>query len=149
MLSALFALPAAGQWPFPVPATPGAQRNALAAVRAEAKRVDNAARVAPNYGAQGWGNVWQSFQGLRQAYSALKSTMDPRQLAAGANELAELDVGLDIIQEAFANYQENLAAGQPERMAVRSLCRVVQEGSALWLQELNKVCGRLHVGWGA
>jgi hypothetical protein len=62
--------------------------------------------------------------------------------------LAELDAGLDIIQEAFANYQQDLAAGQAFGPTMHNLCRVVREGSALWLQELNKTGARLHVGWG-
>jgi hypothetical protein len=148
--SMLLVLPVAGQFPpFGVPATPQAQRNALAVMRTQVKNLQNTTRVAPNYGAQGWGHVWQAFQGVRQAYAALVGTLNPQQQASGAAHLAELNAGLDIIQEAFGNYQADLAAGQPERMAIRSLCRVMDEGSAVWLQELNKTCSRLRVGWGA
>jgi hypothetical protein len=149
-LSLILILPVAAQWPpFAAPATPQSQRNALAVVRSEVNRLQNATKVAPNYGAQGSGHIWQAFQGVRQAYTAFVPTLTPQQQASGAAHLAELDAGLGIIEEAFANYQADLAAGHPERMAIRSLCRVMQEGSALWLQELNKTCSQLRVGWGA
>jgi len=131
------------QWPFGAPTTPQAQRNALGAVRSQVGWVQNATKVASNDG-----NLWQTFQALRQSYYDLKNTMTPKQLAHGANELAELDAGLDIIQEAFAYYQDDLAAGRTAGPALRNLCRVLRESTALWLQELNKTCTRLQVGWG-
>jgi len=80
--------------------------------------------------------------------SAFKSTLTQEQLAHGANGLAELDAGLDILAEAFDNYQQGLAAGQPVGSALRDMCAVLRQGSDLWLQELNKNCSRLRVGWG-
>src|SRR5262249_19293685 len=56
-LTAALLQPAHGQWPLGVPATPQSQRNALGAVRAQVGWVQNATQVAPNYGAQGYGNV--------------------------------------------------------------------------------------------
>jgi len=148
LLAPSMLLPGRGQMPFGAPITPQAQRSALGAVRSQVAWVQSATRVASNVGPQGFGNVWQAFEGLRQAYGAFKGTLTPNQLAYGANELAELDAGLDIIQEAFANYQQDLAAGQAFGPTMHNLCRVVREGSALWLQELNKTGARLHVGWG-
>ncbi len=138
-------LPAFGQF---APVAPQAQRSALSAVRSQVGWVQNATKTAANYGPQGCGNIRQAFDGLRQAYSAFKNTMNQKQLAYGANELAELDAGLDIIQEAFVNFEEDLAAGQPYGPALSNLCRIVREGSGLWLQELNKTCTRLLVGRG-
>jgi hypothetical protein len=149
MLTILPLRPIPGQWPFSVPTTPQSQRSALGNVRAEVNWVQNATRAASSYGPQGFGNVWQTFQGLRQAYSVFKSTLNPRQLANGANQWAELDAGLDIIQEAFANYQDDLAAGRPGGPALRDMCRGVREGCGLWLEELNKTCTVLKVGWGS
>lgn len=136
------------QWPFATPATPAAQRNALNAVRAQVDWLQNATRTAPNFGVQGSGNLWQQFDMLRGAFAAFKQTLTPQQVAQGANSLAELDAGLDIIQEAFANYQNDLAAGRPANAALHELCQVLREGSNLWWQELKKNCSRLRVGWG-
>ncbi len=141
--------PVSGQWPFaPTTTTPQAQRNALGAVRSQVGWVQNATRSASGYGAQGYGSVRQNFDALRQAFSAFTGTLNPNQLASGANDLAELAAGLDIIQEAFASYEEDLATGHPYGPALHNLCRVIRESSGLWLQELNKTCSRLHVGWG-
>jgi hypothetical protein len=147
VLTALPPVPLCGQLPFSAPTTPQAQRNALGVVRSQVSWVQNATKVASSYGPQGHLGVWQAFQKLRLAYGAFKATLTPKQLAYGANELAELDAGLDIIQEAFANYEQDLAAGHALNPALRNLCRVVREGSALWLQELNKTCARTRVGF--
>ena len=107
----------------------------------------NATRTAPSYGAAGYGNVWQNFQALRDSYNGLKQTLSPQQLANGANSLAELDAGLDIIAEAFTYYQEDVAAGQNPISALRNMCRVLRQASSVWQQELNKTCNRIRVGW--
>ena len=147
-ISTLLLQPALGQWPFGVPVTPQAQRNALAVVKSQVGWVQNATQVAPNYGAQGYGNVWQAFGGLREAFNAFKATLNQQQLAYGANQLAELDGGLDIIAEAFDNYQEDVSAGQPPGPALRNMCSVMRQACGVWLQELNQTCSQLRVGWG-
>lgn len=144
----LSTLTALAQWPYGSPTTPDAQRNALSVVRSQAGFLDNATRTAPNFGAQGADNVWQQFQAFRGAYAALKQTLTPQQAAQGANALAELDAGLDIIQEAFPNYQDAVASGQPANAALREMCQVLRQTCALWMQECNKCCSRLRVGWG-
>lgn len=141
----LVALP---QWPWAAPTTPDAQRNALKAVQSGVKWLQNATRSAPNFGTQGEGTVGQAFQTLRQSYSAFRNTLTQQQLAYGANDLAELDAGLDILEEAFVNYRQALAVGQPANSALRNMCRVLRQGSDVWLQQLNKRCAQLRVGWG-
>ncbi len=136
------------QWPFVPPTTPPAQRSALDSVRAQVGWLQNATRTASNFGAQGYGSVWQQFQMLRNAFAGFKETLNPQQLMEGANSLAEIEAGLDILQEAFANYQEDVTAGQPASSALRNMCQVLREGSCLWLHELNKTCSRLRVGLG-
>ena len=136
------------QWPFEPPKTPSAQRNAMSAVRSQVNWLQGATRTAVNYGEAGYGNVQQMFEGLRQTFNAFKQSLTPQQLAQGANNLAELDAGLDILQEAFLNYQEDRAGGQPVGSALRSLCSDLRQGSAVWLQEFNKICSRQRVGWG-
>lgn len=150
ILGCLLLTPLVGlsQWPYGSPTTPDAQRNALSAVRSQAGFLDNATRTAPNFGAQGADNVWQQFQALRGAYVALKQTLTPQQATQGANALAELDAGLDIIQEVFPNYQDAVASGQPANSALREMCQVLRQTCALWMQEFNKCCSRLRVGWG-
>jgi hypothetical protein len=138
---------ASAQYPFPAPTTPDAQRNALNQVRSQVNYLQNATRTAANYGQQGYGNVWERFQIVRGAYGAFKQTLNPRQAADGANAFAELDGGLDILQEAFDNYQTDIAAGRPAGAALRDMCQVLRDGSRLWLDELNKTCSRLRVGW--
>jgi hypothetical protein len=73
-------------------------------------------------------------------------TLNPQQLADGANELAELSAGLDILQEAFTNYQNDVAGGRSESAAFAELSRVLRQAAEAWLQELNRVSARLRVG---
>lgn len=137
-----------GQWPFGTPTTPDAQRNALNTVRSQVNWLQNATRTSPSYGEAGYGNLWSQFEALRGAYNGLTQTLNPQQLARGANDLAELGAGLDIIQEAFTNYQEAVAAGQSPTAALRDTCQILREASQVWLRELNNRCARLRVGWG-
>jgi hypothetical protein len=146
-LTALSPILLFGQFPFGTPTTPDAQRNALGAVRSQVNWLQNATRTAPNNISGGYGNVQQQFQALRAAYTGLTHTLNPQQSAQGANDLAELDAGLGIIQEAFTNYQEAVAAGQAPNSALRDLCQILREASQVWLQELNQRCAKLRVGW--
>jgi hypothetical protein len=137
------------QWPFaPGPVTPQAQRNALGALRSQIKFFQNTTRTAPNYGPAGYDNVLSQFEALRGAYNAFKQTLNPSQLQKGANALAELDAGLDIINEAFTNYQNDVAAGREARTALREMCEVLRAAVQVWAQELDKTCSRLRVGFG-
>jgi len=138
---------ATAQFPYPTPMTPDAQRNTSAQVRSEVGWLQNTTSTAPSYGAQGYGNVWERFQGVRGAYETFKQTLNPKQLADGANDLAELDAGLDIIQGSFQNFQTDVAAGRPANAALRDMCQVLREASQVWLQEFNKVCSRLRTSW--
>ena len=136
------------QWPFAAPTNPSAQRNAMTGVRSQVNWLQSATRTAVNYGEAGYGNVQQMFDRLRQTFNGFKQSLTPQQLTQGANHIAELDAGLDILQEAFVNYQEDRASGQPVGPALRNLCADLRQGSAVWLQEFNKICSRLRVGWG-
>jgi len=71
----------------------------------------------------------------------LARVKDPR-----IRDLAELEAGQDILQEAFGNYQADLAARRPMSSALRNLCQVLARGSGVWGQELNRVSGWLRVG---
>src|SRR5260370_515225 len=138
----------AAQWPFGVRTTPDAQRNALIAVQSQVKWLHNATRTAPNFGAQAYGNIYQQFDSLRAAYGGLKNTLTAEQLAYGADDLAELDAGLDILQDAFSNYQRAIADGRPLGPALNKMCQVLRQGSDLWLKELRRKAARLRIGRG-
>jgi hypothetical protein len=132
--------------PMGVSQTPDAQRNAVNDVRAQVGWLQNVLRTAPNYGTGGAGLVWQQFQSLRSSYVNFTMTLTPDQAAAGANELAELSAGLDILQESFTNYQNDVDSGRAPNAALRDLCQVLNQASAVWLQEFNKGRARLRVG---
>lgn len=83
---------------------------------------------------------------LRLDYTAFTRTLYAQQTAYGADELAELAAGLDILQEAFSNYQQDIAGGRPARQALREMCRVLAAAADVWLGEFNRDCARLRVG---
>jgi hypothetical protein len=134
-------------WPVVPQVTPDGQRNALNNLRAQATWLQNATRTAPNFRTGAYDQVWQQFQLLREAFRFFASTLSQRQLAAGANDLAELNAGLDILQEAFVNYQQDVAAGQFGDRALRNMCQVLGRATGVWVQELNRASTRLRVGW--
>jgi hypothetical protein len=156
LIGALIILPSllrAQPWPYapppvmPAPNNSMAQQNALRTVQSQVNWFQNSTRTASSYQTGAYGYVWQQFQTLCGAYNAFKSSLTPQQLDRGANELAELDAGLGILQEAFSNYQQDLADGQSTGTALNNMCQVLYQASGVWLQEFNSVSNRLHVGW--
>jgi hypothetical protein len=147
-VSVAFLWPArsSAQWPFTPSSTPEAQRGALNALRSQIDWFQNVTRTTPTYGPQGYDNVWGQFQGLRGAYNAMKQTLNPQQSTSGANAFAELDSGLDILQEAFTNFQNDVGAGRNPRSAFRDMCEVLRQASQVWAQQLNRDCSALRVG---
>jgi hypothetical protein len=134
-------------WPPGPPVTPNDQRNSLKIVGAEVQWLQNATRTAANYGANGYGVVRNQFEKVRAAYGGFKRTLTPRQWEFGANDLAELDAGLDIIQEAFLIFENDIANGRSNSSALRSMCQVLNQATPLWMKELNRVSSRLRVGF--
>jgi hypothetical protein len=134
-------------YPFATPTTPTAQRSAMTDVKTQMGYFRNTTRTASSFATGAYEMVWGKFQVVRASFNALKATLRPDQLAGGANELAELDEGLNILQEAFDGYQQEMAAGRSGSMALRSMCRVLDQAAGVWLQEFDKDCGRLRVGW--
>jgi hypothetical protein len=129
------------------PTTPMAQRNAKAIVQNQVNWFQNSTRTASSYGDGGYGQVWQQFQTMQGAFIAFKNTLNEWQLSQGANELAELDAGLGILEEAFSNYTQDVNDGQSSTSAFNNMCQVLRQASGVWLQEFNNVCNRLRVGW--
>lgn len=136
-------------WGPPVPAvptTPDAQRQAVDSVRTRVSWLKNATRTAPSYATGGDGLVWRSFEALRAEYTMFTRTLNAQQQARGANELAELAAGLDILQEAFANYQQDTNSGRSPAQALRDMCQVLGRAADVWLEEFNRDCARLRLG---
>jgi hypothetical protein len=147
--SALFLWPKADAqmpWGGP-PITPDTQRAAMNSVRAQVNWLQNATRTAPNYGQNGAAMLDQQFGGLRGSFEEFKRVLTPAQQNAGANDLAELGAGLDIIAEAFNEYQNDIANGRPTSTALRNLSQVLARATDVWYQEFKKDCSRLRVGW--
>lgn len=133
-------------WPVSPQTTPMAQRNALNLVINQVNWFQNATRTASSRAGDGYGLLMQQFQGVRNQYAGLKSTLTPQQLTSGANQLAELDAGLDLIQEAFTDYQTQVGNGQSNASAFSNMCRVLNEAMGVWAQEFKKDCRQLRVG---
>ncbi len=134
-------------WPFVPPTTPMAQRNAMNLVVNQVTWFQNATRTASSYTGGGYGLLVQQFQAVRDQYAGFKSTLTPQQLTSGANLVAELDAGLDIIQQAFADYQTAVANGQSDSTAFANLRQVLNEAMGVWVQEFKQDCRQMRVGW--
>ncbi len=146
-------MPAQAQEPLPfgppvaVSTTPTSQRNALNNVRSRITWLQNATRTAPNYATGGFEIVSQQFRYLRASFEAFEMTLNPWQRTNGANEIAELEAGLDILEEALGNYQGDVAAGRQPYLALRDMCKVLRDGADVWVKQLNKNSSTLRVGW--
>lgn len=135
-------------WPFAPPTTPMAQRNAMTLVINQVSWFQNATRTASSItGGGGYGLLMQQFQAVRDQYAGFKSTLNPQQLSLGANQIAELNSGLDIIAEAFTDYQAAVANGQSNYTAFANLNSVLYEAIGVWVREFKQDCRQLRVGW--
>jgi hypothetical protein len=132
---------------FGQPTTPMAQRNAMNLVVNQINWFQNATRTASSQPNNGYGMLSQQFQAVRNQYAGFKSTLAPQNWNNGANQLAELDAGLDIIQEAFTDYQTGVANGQSTYTALANMCRVLNEAMGVWAQEFKADCRQMRVGW--
>ena len=135
------------QWPGAPQTNPMAQRNAMNLVVNQIKWFQNTTRTSGSYGGGGYGMLVQQFQAVCDQYAAFKTTLTPLQLNNGANQLAELDAGLNIIAEAFNDYQTALANGQSDITAFNNLRQVLNQAMAVWAQEFKRTCNQLRVGW--
>src|SRR5262245_39512851 len=125
-----------------LPNSPTAQRNALDAVRAQVHWLRNATQTAPSYVTGSYGMVFQQFHNVRLAYNDFKRTLTPDQLTARADDFAELEAGLQILQQAFADYHQRNGAVSRSTIAFENMCQVLNEGAGVWLQEFEKMANR-------
>jgi hypothetical protein len=135
------------QWPNMASQTPMAQRNAQNLVVNQVKMFQNTTRTASSFSGNGYGQLVQAFQAVRDQYGAFTATLTPDQASNGANQWAELSSGLDIIAEAFNDYQTAVANGQDSGSAFSNMAQVLNEAMGVWLQEFKQDCSRLRVGW--
>jgi len=135
-----------GQPPrFTPPPTPESQRNALNFLRGQVDWFRTAAQNAPRFGTGRYGMVWGRFLNVREAYRAFQRTLPPLQLRTVANVLAALDAGLDILQEGFIDYQQDVGSGRIANAAFRSMSQALQQAVVVWMQELDRVAGLLQI----
>ena len=134
------------QLPIAPPTNPMAQHNALNLLLNQVSWFRNAARIASSNPGGGYGLLVQQFQAVRDQYNGFKTTLAPQQLTSNANQLAELDAGLDIIQQAFTDYQTAVANGQPSNTASANLRQVLKEAIRVWTQKLKQDRRQLRVG---
>jgi hypothetical protein len=135
------------QLPIAPPTNPMAQHNALNLLLNQVSWFRNAARIASSNPGGGYGLLVQQFQAVRDQYNGFKSTLTPQQLASSANQLAELDAGLEIIQQAFTDYQTAVANGQSINTAFANMRKVLKEAIRIWTQKLKQNRRQLRVGW--
>ena len=83
---------------------------------------------------------------MRDQYNSFKSTLTPEQLASSANQLAKLDAGLDIIQQAFTGYQTAVANGHSSNTASANLRQMLNKAIRVWTQELKQDRRQLRIG---
>lgn len=146
VLSPASRLSAQPPWPFAPVITPMAQQNAMNLVLSQVSWFQNATR-SYSFSGSGYGQLVQQFQAVRDQFVGFKTTLSPHQLDVGATQLAELQAGLDIIQEAFTDYQTAVANGQSSQTAFANMRKVLNEAIGVWAQEFKKDCRQLRVGW--
>ncbi|HVM49217.1 MAG TPA: hypothetical protein VMU04_14395 [Candidatus Acidoferrum sp.] len=141
----ILALPAGAQyWPYVPPTNPMAQNNAMNLVLNQVRLCQNATRASSYM--NGYGLLSSQFQEVRNQYAGFKGTLTPWQSGYGGNRLADLDAGLDIIQEAFTHYQTAVANGQLPSHAFNNLKQVLNRAMGAWAQEFKQVCSQIRVG---
>jgi hypothetical protein len=128
-------------------ATPDNQTDAMSAVKFQVSSLESITSNAGTFDTGQYQMVWMQFQALRREYYGLKATLSQQQLQNGANQWAELDSGLGILQEAFSDYQSDVNNGQDATWAFKNMCQVLGEAAEVWFQEFKKDCDELQVGW--
>jgi hypothetical protein len=131
-------------WPYPPQTTPMAQNNARNLVLNQIKLCQNSTRASSYM--NGYGLLSQQFQEVRNQYAGFKATLTPWQSGYGGNRLAELDAGLDIIQEAFTDYQAAVTNGQSPSRAFNNLKQVLNRALDAWAHEFKQVCSQVRAG---
>lgn len=126
---------------------PDAPMNALNALRNQINWFQNMTQTAPNLPTSGFSELWQQFQLLQSAFATFQSSLTPTQLQTSANDMAELGSGLQIITEAFTDYQNEANSGSSSSYSFRNLCQVLNRAVAYWTQQLQRDCSKMGIAW--
>jgi hypothetical protein len=133
--------------PYPAPPTlPQSPRQLLDQIRTQLHWLESATRTSSMFNTGADVLLWRHYDGLGVSFRAFQRSLSPQQQEFGANNLAELDAGLAIIGEAFANFQDDLNQGRHGTVAFRTLCQVLRDSARVWGQEMNRVARQLQVG---
>jgi hypothetical protein len=122
------------------------QRQLLNQLQRQLEMLNDATASARNFNTNPDVMLWNHFDGVRVGFQMLKNSLAPAQLQRGANDLADLDAGLEIIAEAFPNFHEDLNNGRSPQVALRTLSQVLRDAMKLWGQQLNQVARRIQIG---
>jgi hypothetical protein len=148
-ISAFYAQRAHAQF-VPLPSaqtTPMSQRNAMNLVLNQVRWFQNGCGTASSYAGGGFGMLQQQFQAVRDQWNNFKTTLNPQQANIGANQIADLDSGLDIIAEAFTDYQTAVGNGQSAMSAYNNMRQVLNQAMRVWNDEFKQTCNQMRVGW--
>ncbi len=145
VLSSANRLSAQPPWPFAPVMPPMAQSQAMNLVLNQVSWFQNATRRRSSPDSD-HGFLVQQYQAVRDQFGGFRRTLSPHQLDVGATQWAELQAGLDIIQEAFTDYQTAVANGQSSQSAYANMCKVMNQAIGIWAQEFKKDCRQLRVG---
>lgn len=126
---------------------PDATRNSLNALRNQINWFQNTTQTARNLTTSGYSELWQQFQALQTAFATFQGTLSPAQLQTGANDMAELASGLQIIQEAFTDNQAEANGGLSSPDSLLNLCQVLNRAVAYWTQQLQRDCSKMGIAW--
>lgn len=126
------------------PPLPYGHRASLVPLQMQLEEFQKTCRRAPGYYNQGgYEMLRKQFQVVRSTYASFKDTLGPNQLYEGANDLAELDAGLDVIEESFTSYQKERKNTFPASAGFDSLCNVLSRSVKAWSGQLQTVYYRL------
>jgi len=145
VLSSATRLSAQPPWPFAPVMPPMAQSHAMNLVLNQVSWFQNATRTH-SFPGSGYGLLVQQYQAVRDQFGFFLRTLSPHQLDVGTTQWAELQAGLDIIKEAFADYETAVANGQSSQSAFANMRKVMNQAIGVWAQEFRKDCRQLRVG---
>lgn len=90
--------------------------------------------------------ILQKFDDLRASYMNFKTTLTPQQLSYAAAEIADLDSGLQIINELFTSNPQEAVTGQTLRDNMLVKMRALNDAVRAWCVKFRYDCStRLQI----
>jgi len=96
---------------------------------------------------QDFANMQFQFQALRQQFNVLGNLALQLGRPRASNAAAELDAGLNTIEELFTFLQNQYNAGTLDRRTIVRTCSAFADAMNVWAQELQKNTSRLGLVW--